>query len=159
MSSSPNGVVPDAYIRRATMADVPAIEGVTRAAYGPWLPLTHHKPLPMIADYERAVSMDLVDVIDGRTGLVALVHYEIASNECFIASIAVDPEFHARGYGRRLLAHAEATASSGGVERIRLYTNKVMTSNIAWYLRAGYAIDGEQNIDGRIAVHMSKALS
>jgi ribosomal protein S18 acetylase RimI-like enzyme len=36
------------------------------------------------------------------------------------------------------MAHAEAEARVLGLPELRLYTNELMTANVAWYPRLGY---------------------
>ena len=72
--------------------------------------------------------------------------------------IAVAPASQGKGFGRRLLVHAEAVGSTLGHSVIRLYTNKLFMKNIGLYLRFGYRIDREEVLGARIAVHMSKPI-
>jgi hypothetical protein len=54
-------------IRSATPADAAAIRNIVRAAYAKWVPALGREPLPMQADYERAVREHQIDLlyIDG----------------------------------------------------------------------------------------------
>ena len=45
----------DMQIRRAGEADAAAVRELTRSAYAKWVPLIGREPMPMTADYERAV--------------------------------------------------------------------------------------------------------
>lgn len=53
-------------------------------------------------------------------------------------SLAVKPEEQRKGHGAALLRFADQHAAAIGVLEIRLYTNKRMERNIAWYRRHGF---------------------
>ena len=68
----------------------------------------------------------------------------------------MQPAQQGKGYGHRLLAHAEDFAAAQGLSQVRLYTNRLFAANIELYLRSGYAIDREEAFWGGVKVHMSK---
>ena len=70
----------------------------------------------------------------------------------------MDPVFQRRGFGRILLAHAEDVARSAGLGTVRLYTHRLMATNIALYERQGYAVTTRDTHEGRPVVHLAKAL-
>ncbi|HLB97049.1 MAG TPA: GNAT family N-acetyltransferase, partial [Acetobacteraceae bacterium] len=102
----------DAEIRRATAADAGAVRELTRAAYAKWVPVIGREPLPMAADYDAAVREHLIDLLHVGGEIVALVETILAADHLLIENVAVAPAFQGRGYGRRLMAHAEALARS-----------------------------------------------
>jgi ribosomal protein S18 acetylase RimI-like enzyme len=58
------------------------------------------------------------------------------------------------------MRHAEEIARLSGLAGTRLYTNKLMTSNIALYERLGYEFEKETHHDlGTVAVHMKYSFS
>jgi hypothetical protein len=61
------------HLRRATAADVPSIRALARSAYAKWVPLIGREPLPMTADYDRAVADHIIDVWDEGGQLLALI--------------------------------------------------------------------------------------
>ena len=63
-------------------------------------------------------------------------------DHAMIYSVAVRPGRHGAGLGRTLLAAAERMAASWGVPELRLYTNALMTRNLALYARLGYRETG-----------------
>jgi GNAT superfamily N-acetyltransferase len=75
-----------------------------------------------------------------------------------IENVAVDPAHQGKGYGRLLVAHAEDVTRAAGMQRIRLYTNKLFAANVTLYRKLGYALDREEEFRGGIIVHMSKGL-
>ena len=98
----------------------------------------------MIADYDRAVVTDPVDLLLADGALVALVWMVPHPDHLLIENLATAPEYQGRGYGRRLLAHAETFAAKLGLPETRLYTNRLFTANVELYLRCGYRIDREE---------------
>ncbi|WP_129402637.1 hypothetical protein [Sphingobium fluviale] len=58
------------------------------------------------------------------------------------------------------MRHAETLAIQAGLRGTRLYTNKLMPSNIALYRSLGYAFEKETLHDhGTVAVHMVRSLA
>jgi ribosomal protein S18 acetylase RimI-like enzyme len=145
-------------IRRATVADASAIRALTRAAYAKWVPLIGREPLPMAADYEHAVRHHLIDLLYDGGELAALIEMIAGEGHLLIENVAVSPGFQGRGFGRRLMAHAESVAAGLGLPEIKLYTNKLFEENVALYHKLGYAIDNEEPFKGGVIVHMGKRL-
>jgi ribosomal protein S18 acetylase RimI-like enzyme len=150
--------VGDAEIRRATPADARAIRDLTRSAYAKWVPVIGREPLPMAADYDVAVRDHLIDLLHVGGEIVALIEMILAVDHLLIENVAVAPAFQGRGYGRKLMAHAEQLAVLLGRGEIRLYTNKLFDANVRLYLRLGYRVDREEAFSGGVVVHMSKAI-
>ena len=112
----------------------------------------------MVADYDVAVRDHLIDLLHVDGELVALVEM-IAEPDCLmVENLAVAPAHQSRGYGRRLMQHAEQMAISLGHKIMRLYTNQRFTTNIALYERLGYRIDREEAVNVARVVHMSKTI-
>jgi GNAT superfamily N-acetyltransferase len=61
-----------------------------------------------------------------------------------------------RGFGRKLLSHAEQIAASLGYDEIKLYTNKLFAENVQLYGTLGYRVDREEAFKDGVVVHMSK---
>jgi ribosomal protein S18 acetylase RimI-like enzyme len=146
------------FIRRATPADAPAIRDLTRAAYAKWIPVIGREPKPMTADYDRAVRAHPIDLLfaDGR--LAALVEMIDEGDHWLIENLAVHPDFQGRGFGKRMLAHAEHRAAEADMVEMRLYTNQRFAENIRFYLAHGYGIDREEPFKGGYLTHMSKRI-
>lgn len=146
-------------ICRATRADATAIRDLTRLAYAKWVPLIGREPLPMQADYDRAVAEHRIDlaVRDGK--LIALVEMIPADDHLLIENLAVHPDAQGQGLGERLLRHAETVARDLGVLEIRLYTNEKFVANIAFYAKRGFTIyEKSVMIPGSITVYMKKTI-
>ena len=145
-------------IRPAGAQDATAIRELTRAAYARWVPVIGREPLPMTADYERALREHAFDLLfaDGR--MVALIETRLEPDHLWIENVAVSPDHQGKGYGRRLLALAERKAAQAGRGTVRLLTNGAFAANIALYARLRYVISKREPFMGGVAVHMSKTV-
>ncbi|MET8474533.1 GNAT family N-acetyltransferase [Streptomyces sp. NPDC006422] len=145
-------------IRRATAADVPAVKAVTDAAYHHYIARIGVVPAPMEADHAANVAAGRVHVT-GEPDVVGLVVVEARDDHLFLDSIAVHPEAHGRGLGRRLLAFVDEYARALGLPEVRLYTNALMWENQELYPRYGYEVV-ERRTDGPYdRVHYRKRLA
>ncbi|MGW7253410.1 GNAT family N-acetyltransferase [Streptomyces sp. NPDC054834] len=136
-------------IRPAGTADVPAVKAVTDAAYQHYIARIGVVPQPMEADHAANVAAGKVFVAEeaatGRvTGLVVL---EAREDHLFLDSIAVHPDAHGRGVGRRLLEFVDARARELRLPEVGLYTNAMMWENQEIYPRFGYEVT-ERRVDG-----------
>jgi ribosomal protein S18 acetylase RimI-like enzyme len=85
----------------AVAADVPAVKAVTDAAYHRYIERIGRRPVPMDADHAADVAAGRVYVTGHPVvGVLVLVPHE---DHLFLESIAVHPDAHGRGVGRRLL--------------------------------------------------------
>ncbi len=139
--------------------DAAAIRKLTREAYARWVPLIGREPKPMTADYAEAVRKHRFDLLYVNGALAALIETIREPDHLLIENVAVSPAFQGKGYGRKLMAHAEALAAASGFGEVRLYTNKLFAENVQLYLRLGYRVDREEEVKGGTAVHMSKPVS
>ncbi|MGW0878872.1 GNAT family N-acetyltransferase [Streptomyces sp. NPDC002671] len=135
----------DDLIRPAGPADVPAVKSVTDAAYHHYIERIGVVPQPMEADHTVNVAAEKVFVTgEPVTGLVVI---EAHADHLFLDSIAVHPDAHGQGVGRRLLHFVDARARELGLGEIRLYTNALMWENQKIYPRYGYEVV-ERRVDG-----------
>jgi len=146
-------------LRRATSADAGAVHALTRAAYAPWVPVIGREPLPMKADYERAVSEHRIDLLYLDDRLAALIELVPSPDHLLVLNVAVAPESQGRGLGSHLMRHAEDVARMLGLAEMRLFTNKAFAPNIALYQRLGYGIDREEPFMEGFTVYMSKRIA
>ena len=147
-------------IRLASPTDAPAIRALTRSAYVKWVPVIGREPLPMQADYQQAVRQHRFDLLYLDGGLAGLIETMQQPDHWWIENIAVAPEHHGKGLGRKLLDYAECLAIEAGLKEMRLLTNQAFASNVALYQRVGYRIDriAPFSGNGSMTVYMSKAL-
>jgi ribosomal protein S18 acetylase RimI-like enzyme len=151
--------LPQAVFRRATAADSATIAALTRAAYAHYVQRLGREPQPMTTDYDEILAAHpvwLLRLADEPIGVLVLMHEPEA---LLIYSVAISPPYQKQGYGRQLLAWAEEQAQQAGYTTIRLFTNALMTENIALYLRLGYSETGREPFHGLTLVHMAKRLS
>jgi GNAT superfamily N-acetyltransferase len=152
-------MTPPYSLRRAIPADATAVRDLVHAAYAKWVPVLGRTPQPMEADYDRTVRDHVVDLLFIDNRLTALIELVMEPDCVLIENVAVAPDQAGKGYGKALLAHAAEFARSVGRKRLRLYTNKLMVENIAFYLRLGYVIDREETTpEGRERVYMSMTI-
>ena len=146
-------------LRQAVAADAAAIRDLTRSAYAKWVPLIGREPKPMTADYATAVQRHRFDLLYAEGTLAALIETIREADHLLVENVAVSPAFQGRGFGRRLMVHAEELATSSGFAEIRLYTNQRFAENIELYRRLGYRVDREEALAVGTVVHMSKQLA
>ncbi|MGW1895602.1 GNAT family N-acetyltransferase [Streptomyces sp. NPDC002004] len=132
-------------IRLATDADVAAVKAVTDAAYHHYIDRIGVVPAPMEADHAAQVAAGRVFVTgDPVTGLLVLVPHD---DHLWLDSIAVHPDAHGTGLGRRLLRFVDDRARALGLPEIRLLTNAKMWENQKIYPRYGYEFV-ERRVEG-----------
>lgn len=145
------------HIRRATREDAPIIRELTRVAYAHWVSVIGREPLPMLADYDAAVRVNLIDLLELETEVVGLVEMIPEETSLLIENIAVHPDHQSKGYGSQLLRHAEQVALDLRLPQLRLYTNAAFDSNLVYYEHRGYReVLREVVIPGNTTVHMTK---
>jgi GNAT superfamily N-acetyltransferase len=149
---------PNLSIRRAVAADAACVQALTRQAYAKWVPVIGREPLPMAADYDRAVREHIVDLLFVGAEPAGLIEMVNEGDHLLIENVAIASAFQRRGYGGLLVAHADEVARSLRLHRLRLYTNAQFAGNVGFYGRHGYAIDREEPFKGGVTVHMSKKI-
>jgi ribosomal protein S18 acetylase RimI-like enzyme len=151
---------PQLRIRRAGLPDADAVRSLTRSAYAQWIPVIGREPLPMKADYEKAVREHEIDLLYAGDDLLALIEVFLTADHLFIENVAVSPKHQGKGLGRHLLRHAEAKARSAGLGELRLLTNQAFAINVRLYQSVGFRIDRtEPHFGGGTTVYMSKQLA
>lgn len=145
-------------IRTATISDAGAVTALTRTAYAKWVPVIGREPLPMKADHAAFIRDHRVDLLFAGPDLAALVEIQ-REHDLLIENVAVAPFFQKRGYGRRMVAHAEQLAAQAGLGAVRLYTNSRFEENLRLYASLGYGVEREEAANGGVAIHMLKRVS
>ncbi|WP_286896544.1 GNAT family N-acetyltransferase [Achromobacter sp. UBA2119] len=147
-------------IRVALAGDVPALERIVREAYSPYIARNGATPGPMLDDYPARVAQGVVHVLESKVGIEGLIVLIPESDDsCMLLdNIAVSPTAQGKGHGRTLLQWAEDSARRAGFSRIRLYTQEVMSENIAIYTRRGYVETHRATEIGLKRVFMQKTL-
>jgi N-acetylglutamate synthase-like GNAT family acetyltransferase len=114
----------------------------------------------MSADYEAAIRSHWIDLMEDRTGLIALIETIPYPDHLLIENIAVRADRQGEGLGSRLITHAEALARMNRLPEIRLYTNAAFASDLAFYAARGFMETGRTPLpDGGTMVHFAKPVS
>lgn len=145
--------------RPAERADAAAIRDIVRAAYAKWVPVIGREPLPMRADYDKAVAEHPFDLAVEGDRIVGMVETMLADDHLWIENVCVAPQVQGRGIGRLLLERAERKALEAGRTELRLLTNGAFEANVLLYKRHDYTIDREEPFMGGMTVYMSKRLT
>jgi N-acetylglutamate synthase-like GNAT family acetyltransferase len=145
-------------IRGATIADLPAIQGVITDAYTKYIERIGRPPAPMTADYAAALDRSRVWVLESDDAIVGVLVTEERADHLLLETVAVAPSAQGTGGGRLLLDRAESDAVELGLTEVRLYTNEAMTENLSYYPRHGYRETGRATEDGFRRVYFSKAV-
>lgn len=112
----------------------------------------------MVADFRRHIDRDWVSVFE-KDGIVAgYAILIIGERQALLDNIAVAPAQQSKGIGRALIDAVERKAASQGHRQLELYTNVVMTANIAWYQRLGFVEIRRAEEYGFHRIYMSKSI-
>lgn len=148
-------------IRPATSGDLSTVAQIVKDAYTPYIPLISQTPGPLLDDYEAHLRHEHIYVAERWAGRVEGILVLISQPEhcaLLLDNVAVAPAAQGGGIGKKLIQFAEREAVNRGFERVRLYTNEVMTTNLQVYTRMGY-YETERVVErGLNRVYMAKAV-
>jgi len=150
---------PCPIIQSASAADAAAIHAIVDAAYRCYIPRIGKPPGPMLDDYAKRIASGQVWILVSAGDIVGILVLEETPDGLLLDNIAVPPDQQGKGHGRMLLEFAEAEATRRGRNEIRLYTNALMTENIALYRRIGYVETSRVTEKGFDRVYMTKRLT
>jgi ribosomal protein S18 acetylase RimI-like enzyme len=145
-------------IRLARTADAATVTAIVNDAYSIYLARNGKIPGPMRDDYAVLIADQRVHVLEDGNEIVGLVVLIPEERSMLLDNVAVSPRAQRRGFGIRLIAFAEQTARAGGFAAIRLYTQDIMTENLALYSRLGFVETHRGEELGLQRVYMSKTL-
>lgn len=128
----------ETILRRATAADVAALQELAARAFDKYTPRIGKPPAPALYDYAEVLHTHDVWVIADGGRVVAMLATQRRPDHVFLDVIAVDPQAQGGGHGRTLMRRAELDALEHGLGEVRLYTNEAMTENQEFYPRLGY---------------------
>jgi len=153
------GMAGELPLRRAGIADIPAILSLKNAAYTPNESIIGVPSLPRIADYVQVVAEHEVWLAEDSKGLTAALVLDIEPDDFTVWSVAVSPEAAGRRLGSTLMAFADERARALGYDSVHLYTHAKLTQRIGWYERLGFAITHHEDMADRRLTHMRKSVA
>lgn len=146
-------------IRLATKADVTAVRACAEEAFSQYIQLIGKKPAPMLVDFEGQVADQFIHVATNETGSIAgFVTFFPEDDHLHLESLAVFNSETGKGYGRLLVEFCESEAVRRGFKAVELYTNQLMTANLAIYPKLGYRETGRREEHGYKRVFFRKDL-
>lgn len=153
-------------IRLATADDLPAIRALTTSAYARYRARMNIVPAPVRKDYQAELTAGQIWVLSPdetapgpeRRAIAGVIVLIEDGDSLLIENVAVRPSAQRTGLGRRLMEFAEQQARARGFSRLTLYTNEVMTENIAIYTHLGYRETSRAEQDAYRRVFMEKRL-
>src|SRR3954447_26319916 len=104
----------DVVVRRAVVADAPAVTELVARAYDKYLARMPFRPPPMDADYGAVLGATDSWVAVSHERIVGALVCVLEPDHLLVENLAVDPDVQGSGLGARLLGLAEEHASAEG---------------------------------------------
>ena len=145
-------------IRPARPAEAAAVRDVVLLAYERYIAVIGTQPGPMLDDYNARIAAGQAWVLEDANTIVGVLVLEDGPDCFLLDNIAIRPDRQGSGYGRKLMDFAEAQATRRGWWEVTLYTNALMTENIAIYTKRGYIQQGRRTEKGFDRIYMVKSL-
>ncbi len=158
LSADPVGVETEAAIRLACAEDVETVRALVQRAYAGWVAVVGRRPAPMDDDYAHHIAAGEVFVLVDGAVIAALAVLIDAPDHLLLDNVAVDPDRHGSGLGRRMMDFAEQEARRRGRTELRLFTNAKMVRNVDLYERLGFVETHRATVGEHHRVFMTKAL-
>ncbi len=98
-------------------------------------------------------------IVPGKDKLAAILVMWPERDHLLVENIAVEPADQGRGLGRQLMHCVDQHAWSLRLAAVELYTNAVMTENLAFYARLGFVEVARRRDAGYQRVFMRKYLA
>lgn len=135
--------MPRIHLRAATLADIPAVVAIMRAAYAEYAnrldpPSGVHKETEESVAAKLARGGAAIAEIDGVAA--GSVIYEPRDEFMYLGRLAVLPEKRKLGLGRLLTSYVEDQARSADLPRVEMGVRAAIPQNVAYYQRLGYTI-------------------
>ena len=153
---------PKVDIKPATIDDLHAIQSCAEAAYQIYVHKIGRKPAPMVADFEEAISKQIIFVArleNIPSNIAGFVVFYKRGDHLHLENVAVAPKSQGNGVGRRLVSFVEQVALEENCKAVELYTNEKMVENLSLYQRLGYKETERWQEDGFNRVYFRKELT
>jgi len=111
----------------------------------------------MRPDFPLHIAAGHVDVLEIDRVIGYVIVFE-DDGEMMLDNIAIDPDQSGKGYAGLLVKFVEDRLRQHGAKTCKLYTNEVMTENLAWYERRGFVEYSRCTIKGMNRVNFRKTL-
>jgi ribosomal protein S18 acetylase RimI-like enzyme len=134
------------------------VRDLVQRAYAGWVAVVGQRPAPMDDDYAHHIAAGEVFVLEADGAIAAVAVLIEAPDHLLLDNVAVDPDRHGTGLGRRMIDFAEAEARRRGHAELRLFTNERMEQNIRLYERLGFVETRRATEAGFRRVFMTKAV-
>ena len=144
--------------RAAAPDDASGAAACVISAYRHYVERNGLVPMPMRQDYDEVIRDCQVTVVEHEGAIVAVLVLCLADEGFLLDNIAVAPAHQGVGLGRWLLEYAESEARRQGFDSIYLYTQEIMTENLALYRRVGYVEYARRVEFGLHRVYLRKPL-
>ena len=143
--------------RRATTGDASAVTAVVLAAFEVYVErLGGVQPWPMTLDYAEIIADGQTWLAEDAGEVVGVLVLEDRSDYLLLEVLAVAPGQQGSGVGHRLMTLADEQAVDRGFDEVRLFTNALMTENLAYYPRQGYLETHRDEVNGFHRVFFAK---
>ena len=114
------------------------------------------QPWPMSLDYAEIIADGQTWVADDAGEVVGVLVLEDRADHLLLEVLAVAPGQQGSGIGHGLMALADEQAADRGFDEVRLFTNALMTENLAYYPRHGYVETHRDEVNGFHRVFFAK---
>lgn len=111
----------------------------------------------MRPDFPLHIAAGHVDVLETDRVIGYVIVFE-DDGEMMLDNIAIDPDESGKGYANLLVDFVLDRLRHQGATSVKLYTNAVMTENLAWYPRRGFVEYSRTVIKGMNRVNFRKSL-
>ena len=109
-------------------------------------------------DYAAHIDAGEVFVLEHDGTIAAIAVLIAAADHLLLDNVAVDPDRHGHGLGRRMIGFAELEARQRGHAELRLFTNELMERNLTLYRRLGFVETHRATVGGHRRVFMTKTI-
>jgi GNAT superfamily N-acetyltransferase len=143
-------------IRPALGQDEAAVTALIHSAYQGYVAALGRNPQPMEDDYATRIAAGEVSLLEQNGVVIGVLVCTLREGEWLLRTVGIAPAHQGRGHGRQLVDAAECLARQAGHHRVHLYTNEVMTGNVALYQHLGYRETQRNGPAGKQIVYMVK---